>query len=30
MSPGFGNFVVEGLVVVTFVAGLLWPPRRPH
>lgn len=27
MSPGSGNFIVEGLMVVTFVIGLLLPAR---
>ncbi len=28
MSPGSGNFIVEGLMVATFVIGLLLPARR--
>ncbi len=30
MSPGSGNFIVEGLFLLTFVVGLLWPARRHH
>jgi hypothetical protein len=25
MSPGSGNFIVEGLFLLTFVIGLIWP-----
>lgn len=25
MSPSSGNFIVEGLFLLTFVVGLLWP-----
>lgn len=28
MSPGSGNFIVEGLFLLTFVVGLLLPSRR--
>lgn len=30
MSPGSGNFIVEGLMVLTFVIGLFLPVRRRH
>jgi hypothetical protein len=30
MSPGSGNFIVEGLFLLTFVVGLLLPTRRHH
>lgn len=30
MSPGSGNFIVEGLMLVTFVVALVWPHRHHH
>jgi hypothetical protein len=28
MSPGSGNFIVEGLFLLTFLVGLIWPVAR--
>ncbi len=28
MSPSSGNFIVEGLFLVTFLVGVLWPTRH--
>lgn len=28
MSPGSGNFIVEGVFFLTFIGGLFWP--APH
>lgn len=28
MSPGSGNFIVEGLFLVTFLIGLVWPVKH--
>jgi hypothetical protein len=30
MSPGSGNFIVEGLFLLTFIVGMLLPARRHH
>ncbi len=30
MSAGSGNFIVEGLFLLTFVVALIWPARRRH
>lgn len=28
MTPATGNYIVEIVFLLTFVAGLLWPARR--
>lgn len=30
MSPGSGNFIVEGLFLLTFIVGILLPAHRRH
>ncbi len=30
MTTGSGNFIVEGLFLLTFIVGLLLPVRRHH
>ena len=30
MSSGSGNFIVEGLFLLTFIVALLWPQSRRH
>ncbi len=30
MSAGSGNFIVEGLFLLTFIVALVWPARRRY
>lgn len=30
MTTGTGNFIVEGLFLLTFLVGIFWPSRHRH